>query len=70
MVVTGAVIVLIGVFVVSDAASVSRSIGRGIRNLFAIRGAGDRMTTWGVRGAGGFAVLFGLALVALALFSM
>ncbi|SDQ16983.1 hypothetical protein SAMN02800687_0672 [Curtobacterium sp. UNCCL20] len=70
MLVTGLIITIIGVVVFLAAASVSASIQRGIRSLFSLDLASSRSALWGVRGAGIFFVLFGLALGALALFTI
>ena len=70
MIVTGLVILLVGVFLITAATSVTSSIQQGIRSMFGVRRKDDRAATWGIRGAGIFFILFGLALGALAIFTM
>ncbi|WP_420369469.1 hypothetical protein [Curtobacterium sp. L1-20] len=48
----------------------STSMKEGIRSLFGFEDKGDRSAVWGIRGAGLFFVLFGLAVGALAIFTM
>ena len=70
MLAAGLIISIIGLIVFLAAASVSASIQKGIRLMFSLQFASSRSALWGVRGAGIFFVLFGLALGALALFTM
>ncbi|MFJ3385073.1 MULTISPECIES: hypothetical protein [unclassified Curtobacterium] len=67
MLVTGLVIMVVGVSIFMAATSVSSSIGRGVRSLFGIRPGDRRNSVWGVRGAGVFFFLFGVALGLLAI---
>jgi hypothetical protein len=70
MLVTGLVILIVGVFLIVSARSVSTSIKQGVQSLFGLQRKDDAAATWGIRGAGIFFILFGIALEALAIFTM